>query len=252
MNLQSAEIYLPCYRPGRKLDGRISKAVRYAEGDEGLQRKLKEQTNFDEQMMEAIRFIRPPENLRQRLGELASRPDAALRSLRDHARHPAILCAIAGVLLILGFLIYLELDRRADFPGKDNAERMVDALRNMSGVELEPTKGGAGGLGDWFYMRGFEGFALPEDLAAMPVVGSRTFRLGGHLVGQVAVDRHETIMNVFRGSDFGVRLEKEPDWTLFEQEGWAAAIRQRGDICTLLAFRGERADMELFLKNLQP
>ncbi len=249
MNLRTAEIYLPCYRAGKRMDARILKAARVAEGDDALREKLAAQTGFDERIVEALRVIKPPDGLRQRLGNGAGAPPPALR---QHARHPAILCAIAGALLIIGFLVYLELDRRAGFPGKENAERMVGLLGEMSGVELEPARGPVGGLADWFYMRGFEGLVLPPELAALPAVGARTFKHAGHTVGQLAIDRHATILNVFRASDFGIRLEQGGDWKIFEQGEWSAAIRQQDDICTLLAFKGTPLEMDEFVHSLTP
>jgi hypothetical protein len=246
MNLQTAEIYLPCYRAGRRMDARIAKAARVAEGDDALRGKLAAQTDFDERMVEAIHTIKAPEGLRERL-EACS---AASLALRKHARHPAILCAIVGTLLIIGFLVYLELDRRATFPGKDNVVSMIDLLEKMSGLELEPAKGPVSGLADWFYIRGFDAMELPPELGALPAVGARTFKQSGHPVGQLAIDRHASILTVFRASDFNVRLDPEGDWTFFERDEWSAAIRQREDICTLFALRGSRAEMEEVVRSL--
>ena len=101
-------------------------------------------------------------------------------------------------------------------------------------------------------MRGFEGFVLPADLAVLPAVGTRTFKLNGQAVAQVALDRHNSILNVFRATDFGVQLPPGGEWTIFEQEGWAAAIRQQGEVATLLSFRGDRAEIEKFVRSLKP
>jgi hypothetical protein len=249
MKAHTAENYLPCYRVEKPMASAILKAVRVAEGDDALREKLQDQMDFDAQIVAAIQTIKPPDTLRERLKASSGEKTPALRK---QVSHPAILSAIAGVLLIIGFLGYMEMDRRAGFPGKEQAERMVAMLGSMSGVELEPAHGPAGGLGDWFYMRGFEGFNLPADLTALPAVGLRTFKLNGHSVSQVAIDRHATILHVFRASDFQVRLDEDADWKVFEQEGWVAAIRQRQDLCTLLAFRGDRAEMEKFVRSLQP
>lgn len=249
MNPRIAEGYLPCYRAGMRADSRIVKAARVAEQDGALREKLQEQAAFDAQVCAAIHSLQPPEKLRQRLD---ARRGGETPRLRKNFAHPAILCAIAGVLLIVGFLVYVGVDRLRDFPGKDQAERMVETLSRMSGLEFEPARGQAGGLEDWFYMRGFEGFALPADLAKLPVAGSRVFKLNGHPVSQIAIEEHATILHVFRASDFGVRLTENGGWTTFEQEGWAAAIRQRDDLCTLLAFRGDAAEMDRFIRTLRP
>lgn len=247
MNVRTAETYLSCHRAGMRMSGPILTALKMAESDELMRAQLDAQAGFDTQMLEAIRLIKPPESLRKRIADGAAPP-----ALRKHARHPAILCAIAGVLLIVGFLIYLEIERRAGFPGKENAERMVEQLGRMSGVELEPKRDTVAGLEDWFMLHGFDAMTVPPDVGALPAVGARTFESAGHTVGQVAIERHATILNVFRASDFGVRLGQGDAWKIFQQDAWAAAIRQRGDICTLLAFRGSGEEMEEFVRSLQP
>ena len=247
MNVRTAETYLACYRAGMRVDGPILKAMKMAETDELMRAQLEAQAGFDTQMVDAIRSIKPPDGLIKKIAD-----GTAPQALRKHAHHPTILCAIAGALLAVGFLIYLEIEKRAGFPGKENALRMVAQLGRMSGVELEPKHDTVAGLADWFMLHGFDGMSVPPDLGALPAVGARTFDSAGHTVGQVAIDRHETILNVFRASDFGVRLDPKDGWKIFEQEEWAAAIRQRGDVCTLLAFRGNSGEMEEFVQSLQP
>jgi hypothetical protein len=246
MNLQTAEIYLPCYRAGRRMDTRIAKAARVAEGDELLRGKLAAQTSFDEQMVGAIHTIRPPEGFRARLGS------AAGPALRKHARHPAILCAIAGALLIIGFLTYLELDRRSDFPGKPSVESMLAQLDRMDEMDFEPVNGPISGLTDWLMLRGIDGLEVPPELAGLKAAYARTFKKDGESVAQLAINEHSSILTIFRASDFNVRLDPNGDWKFFEQGEWSAAIRQRGDTCTLLALRGSPADMEEFIRSLTP
>ena len=229
------------------MDPAVQKALKMSESDELLRETLKTNAAFDTQIVNAIHGIKPPDSLRQKIADCASP-----KALRNHARHPTILCAIAGVLLAIGFGIYLWLEQRAGFPGKENAARMVDSLGRMSGVELEMKSGTLGSLEDWFVLRGLDEMTLPPDIAALPVAGARTFQFIGHNVGQVAIDKHATILNVFRASDFDIELEDGGDWKVFAQADWAAAIRQRKGVCTLLAFRGSVEEMQNFVLSLKP
>ena len=249
MNVRTAENLLACHREGIRPDASVQKALKMSESDEQMREKLKANAAFDTQMVEAIHGLKPPDSLRKKIAECA-----APGELRKHALHPAILCAMAGVLLGLGFFVWLEMERRAGFPGKENAGRMVDQLSRMTGVELEMKTGTAGGLADWFMLRGFDEMRLPPDLAALPAAGARTFLSAGHSVAQVAiaVDQHAPILNVFRASDFAVELEDGGDWKFFDQDEWAAAIRQRGGVCTMLAFRGTVEEMKAFVLTLKP
>ena len=120
----------------------------------------------------------------------------------------------------------------------------------MSGVELQPVEMKTGVMGDWFYMRGFERFTLPPEVANLSAVGSRVFRYGGHPVAQVALDERNCLVYVFRATDFGVNLPEESGWRLLDNEGWVAAIRRQGETCTMITFRGSRSDMRDFLRSL--
>ena len=242
MNVRAAENFLACHRDGMRAEASVEKALKMAESDERMREQLRVQTAFDAQMVEAIHCIKPPDGLRKKIAECA-----APKELRKNAWHPTILCAFAGGLLTIGFLVHLEMERRAGFPGKENAERMVGQLGHM-----EEKRTTVAGLADWFMLHGFDGMALPPDVAALPAVGARTFESSGHAVGQVAIESHAAVLNVFRASDFGIELEQDGAWKIFERDEWAAAIRQRGDICTLLAFHGSSAEMEEYVRRLQP
>ena len=74
------------------------------------------------------------------------------------------------------------------------------------------------------------------------------------LAGQVSqidvTDSRNAIVYVFRAVDYGVALPETTDWHQFEHEGWAAAIRRQGPVCTMVAFRGTRGEMKSFLSAL--
>jgi hypothetical protein len=249
MNLKTAETHLPCFRSGKPMDPRTIKAARVAEKDELLRRKLNEQMDFDEQVVAAIHSIQPPENLRQKLSALGA-PERRPQSVRSQLAHPAILSALVGMLLIVGFIVFHEIDELDAFPGKESVEKMIATTDEMSGVELEPTRGKAGDLGDAFYMRGFEGYALPSELAALPAVGTRVFKQNGHRVAQIAVDPHNALIFVFRAPDFGVDPGKESHWKVFTENDWVAAVRADKDIGSMITFRGDKSEMEHFLATL--
>jgi len=198
-------------------------------------------------MIGAIHTIKPPDGLRTRLNSASGSP-----ALRKHARHPAILCAIAGALLIIGFLVYLELDRRADFPGKENVESMLAEFDRINEMEFEPVNGPISGLTDWMMLRGVEGLALPPELAGLQADYARAFKKDGQNVAQFAIKQNASILTVFRASDFNVNFDSNDDWRFLEHGEWSAGIRQRGDICTLVALRGSRADVEEFIHSLTP
>ena len=250
MNAKTAEVLLPCYRPGKKLDPRIIKAVRFAESDATLGQMLGDQMDFDEQMVEAIHSIKPPDNLREKLDDLTEHIAAARTPVRKHLFNPAVLAIVIGVLLIIGFLVWTGMESMADFPGKSAVEKLLEVNATMNGTELEPTNLPAAQLGDALYMKGFEGFALPPEFAAVPAVGWRVFRQQGHRVAQLAIDRHHAIVFVFRASDFGIQAGDE--WRVLDKHPWIGAVKERAGLCTLVAFRGDKAEMQQFIQSLNP
>ena len=253
MNARSAEALLPCYRPGKKLDAQIIKAVRFAEGDPILREQLEAQMDFDEQVVEAIRHIFPPDDFAEKLGKLAVKRRATLRTRSRQWLNPAALAVVFGMILIAGVAVHLTLESRASFPGKEAVAKMIDLCGEMNGTEFEARSAAvaASQLADTLYMAGFEGFALPPEFAGLPAVGWRVFRLHGHRVAQLAIDSREAIVFVFRASDFGVQTGAEPEWRILEQNGWVGALNERGGLCTLVVFRGRRDEMQQFLQTLK-
>jgi hypothetical protein len=250
MNTTEAETLLRCHRPGREPDARTQKALRVAESDAELGKKLGEQTRFDEQIVEAIHYIIPPENLRAKLGALSQASGGRRHGWRSHISSPAMLSALAGVLLFAGVVVFFVMESMARFPGREAVELMLDATAKMSGAEFESVTTTTTQLGDWFYMRGYEGYEIPPEFAALPVVGSRVFRQDGKPVAQFVVEKHEAVIFEYHAADFGVELPQDGDWQILEQDKWVAALRQRGPHCHMVAFRGVEADMRTFLNSL--
>lgn len=246
MKAEEAEILMQAWRPGKANDSRTQKAVDYATGHDTLRARLDEQRHFDEHIGEIIRCIQPPEDLRKKLAALNSERPAK----RAHFSYLAMLPVLAGVLVLIGIAVFFQMRSSTHFEGREAVENLIEETASMSGVELEPVESKAGQLGDWFYMRGFESFTLPPDLAALPAAGSRVAALNGHSVAQVAVADHQLLVQVFDASKFGVGLPPGGPWQIFSHEGWVAAVRRQGANCYLLTKRGSEAQMQELLNSL--
>ena len=253
MNHKTAESLLPCYRADRKGDARLVKAAQVAERDQSLRRRLHEQSAFDERVLTAVRAIEPPADFGAQLGAARAQRSGTGQGMRKWL-NSAGLAVAAGVLLIAGFIVHLQMENRADFPGKGAVEGLLELCSRMDGSELEAKKTPtpAGQLGDALYMAGFEGFALPPDFAAIPTVGWRVFRLQGHRVAQLAIDHSNALVFVFRATDFGVQAGAGHEWRLVQREEWAGAVKEQDGMCTLVAIHGDKRQVEDFLKSLAP
>jgi hypothetical protein len=250
MNAQTAETLFRCYRADKPADSRTQRAVRFAEADPELGPKLTAQIDFDRQIIGVIHCITAPDNLRQKLNDLSARPGAPKPKLRSQFINPAVLTALLGVLLIIGVIVFIIIERMEKFPGREAVENLLGGAAKMTGVEFEAVTTTTNQLGDWLYMRGYEGYEVPPELAALPVVGSRVYRSEGRPVAQLAVDLHNSLVYQFHASEFGVQLPPDGGWQVLQKEEWVGAIRQHGDHCLLIAFRGTTSDMHEFLKTL--
>jgi hypothetical protein len=147
----------------------------------------------------------------------------------------------------------LKLEADKDFPGRPWVEDFIELNNHMTGAELERTDSRAGDLADKLMLQGFADFSLPSEIAPQQAVGCRVFRHGpsGHKVVQIAIDLNNSLVFVFRTSDFGVQPGASGEWRIFEHEGWAAAIRQFHGLCVLVTFRGSESDMRNMINSLQ-
>jgi hypothetical protein len=248
MSSKTAFSHLAVYCEEKTVDPRCQKALKAIENDATLRAKLAEQVAFDRQMVELVRAIRAPQDLRTRLENTQK---AVAKEKRSREALVAIMAVVLGIALMAGLFIYSEMESRKAFPGRDALEGLVASANQMSGVELEPVAQPAGQLADWFYMRGFENFAVPPELRTMPAVGSRFFRKDGCPVAQIAVDMHESLLYIMRAKDFGVELPADGAWRIFETEGWAAAALQSDGDCVMVTFRGTEAEMSDFIERLK-
>ncbi len=250
MNLETARTLLPLFRQGKQMSDRVVKAVRLAESNDDMRAELGEQMDFDDYFVEAIHGIQPPPSFRERLTSTTAKP----RSRTRQATNPAILCAVFGILVFAGILIFLNHQANEDFPGRDRLESFIERNEREHGTDLERTQLKAGQLADNMMLQGFDGFALPPEVAPLQASGWGVFRdkNSGHKIAKLAIEKNNLIVFVFRTADFGTHPGKPSEWRVFSHEGWAAAVTEHGNLCTLLTFKGDSAAMESFLTNLKP
>jgi hypothetical protein len=144
MNAETARTLIPLYRHDRPADSKIKKAVQFADSDPALGQELKSQLEFDRRIVDVIRCLKPSSSLKEKLGGTNGRPSSKARQVMN----PAVLCAVVGVLLLIGIGIHLKLEADKDFPGRPWVEDFIKLNEHMTGAELEQTESRAGDLGD--------------------------------------------------------------------------------------------------------
>lgn len=248
MNAKKAEALFRCHREGAHAgeDARIQKAIQFAEKDAGLKRKLDAQIAFDSRAAAAIGAICPRSSLIDRIKEM-EKPAGHSFNLRSMLKTPPVLAMAIALLVLAGLGIYFGLSRMEDFPGREDAMRMIEITDEMTGVEMEPKTARAGDLEDWLFSKGFEGYFVPPEFAELKVLGGRVFKQDGLPVAQIAMEKNAMLFYVFRADDFGVKVDPPDHWRIFQDDEWTAAIRSHKGLCFMVTFRGTKADMQRFL-----
>ncbi len=250
MNISTALIYLQCYKAGERNDPMIEKAYRAVTNDSRAREELRKQQEFDERFKAVVRAIETPEDLQERLSATVEKKRAG--GTKWKVTFPAILAIGSALASLAAVLTVMHMESVAHFPGREAADRIMDTANRMSGIEFEPVSQPTAQLSDWFYMHGFDGFGVPAEFNALPAVGVQVMPLDGKPVAQVAVDRHDSLLYVFHASDFGIGIPADGEWLIFDHDGWAGGIERRGNLCTLITFRGKPREMKAFLHTLSP
>jgi len=162
--------------------------------------------------------------------------------------NPILIAGALGIALILGVVIWLMMQKRSEFPGRETLMEIVARNEAMSGMELESADAPMGELGDWFYMRGFEDYSVPASFRSLKAVGGRVFVFNDRPVALIAIEEHHTLGYIFNAEDLGVSIPAH-EWFVFTQGEWIAAARQEGPMSFMLAFRGTDAEMREYLKK---
>jgi hypothetical protein len=232
---------LALHRPwGEDCKG-VAKAVRAAQASP----ELAAQAAADQQWHQEIKEIPLPEALP--LLNLAEPPKPCLRAL---ICHPAVLAIALALLVLVGSLTYIAMNRMNDFPGKETVEDLVDEAGALDGSEFEPiSPTEAGELDDWFVMKGFEDFNVPDQLQKAKAVGCHIMKHEGVPVAHIALDQRNAMFFVFRVADLKVEAEGAK-WRIFQEDDWAVAVRTDERNGYIVMFQGDDAEMPAFLQSV--
>ena len=247
MNASSIELFMRCHRPwfGGEDDPRIAKAVRAADRDATLKTQLAAQLALDERCVREVAGIALPPGLPLRLAALPEQAEEGGLDYKNLARQPAFIAIAIAIVVFLGLGIYAAMMHMQSFPGKDDVERMVEINDTTSGSDFHIKSAEIGNLEDWMFSNyGFEDFYVPQQFANFKTVGCRVFKQDGLPVAQFAMDQHDMLFYMFKADNFGVKVEPADHWRIFTDDAWVAAVRQHGESCFMVAFRGARRDME--------
>ncbi|MCX6967554.1 MAG: hypothetical protein NTZ46_07200 [Verrucomicrobia bacterium] len=162
---------------------------------------------------------------------------------------PTVLAIALALAVVMGVLVYFAKTEMNDFPGK---EKMI-ALVEDAGLRKEPpfeeiSLTEAAKLDDWFALKNLEGFAVPKELQKAKVVGCRVIKKEGAPMAEIALEKQNARLLIFRAVDLKDEIEKGKRH-LFQQEEWAVAVWSEQENGYLLMFQGDVAQMTEFLES---
>lgn len=240
-----ADAKLRFHRPWGGDEPRIAKAAKAALEKPEQRQEVESQETLDRQWHDAIGLITMPSALALPALEVP-RP----AGFRNIIRQPVVLAMVIACVVVLGVTAFLMKRKMDEFPGREVIAELIDNVDEMNGSEMQQVPpSDCGKLGDWFILKGFDGFSVPPEFEHVKAVGCRVFQMDGHSIAQVALDdKQNALLFQFRAADFKVKLNSA-NWQVFQQDDWAVAARGEGENWWVVAFIGDAGDMEKLIRN---
>ncbi len=216
----------------------VQKALKALPGSPELLEDYEKQTVLDRQGRKILAGAEVPAEVEQALAEAV----AALPARRFQPGDPAILAAALGFLLLVALLVWNFLGRPAAFP--PDAAEIAETVIEIEDEPFDEVGEPAGEVEDWFLMKGFDGFKVPEHLAANLAQTGGILKVRNQDVAVVVVPGRDSRFVVFEAEPFGVEIP-EGEWrTVRIDDRFAAAIRQQDGMCFMIVRRGSLASVQ--------
>ena len=242
MSPKSARQFLAIHPPEPPDSREISRARDALAKSPALLEEYRAQVAVDKAARSVLAGVEiPPAALRD-LGEKAAAAAAARSGRRFNPRDPAMLAVAIGFLLLVAVLAWHFLGRAGVFP--EEALTIATEGAKLRTDQFELVEGKAGGLEDWFVLKGFDRFHVPEKFANYQAAGARVFKIENRPVAVLAVPENYMFFLVFDPAPFGINIHPEGSWQFTEFDyKFAAAIREEKGMCFMVVIRGDSKDL---------
>jgi hypothetical protein len=216
----------------------VQKALKALGASPELMADYERQSALDKRARKILVDAEIPAEVEQGLAESV----AALPVRRFHPKDPAILAAALGFLLLVALLVWNFLGRPAVFP--PDAAEIAETVIEVQDEPFDEVGEPAGMVEDWFLMKGFDGFKVPEHLASNMAESGGILKIQNQPVAVVVVPGRDARFVVFEASLFGVDLP-DGEWRTVRIDNLhAAAIRQQDGMCFMIVRRGSLASVQ--------
>jgi hypothetical protein len=240
MNARAARKFLVLHLedPNEHPPAPVQKAVKALAGSPEMLQDYERQTALDKRGRKLLTEAHIPEQVEKSLAAVVE----AIPSRRLHPRDPAILAAALGFLLLVVLLVWNFLGRPAVFP--PDAAEIAEAVIEIDDEPYEPVGEPAGEVEDWFLMKGFENFKVPEHLEAHPAESGGLLQIQNQPVAVVTVPGRNARFIVFEAAPFGIDIPAGEWRSARIDANHAAAIRQLDGMCFMILRKGSLAAVQ--------
>jgi hypothetical protein len=216
----------------------VQKALKAIVRSPELKAEFDEQIALDARSRKILGGVEMPSEVE----EMLSSKVASLPVRRFNPRDPAIFAAATGFLLLVLILTWNFLGRPAAFP--PDAAEIAEKVLEIEDEPFETVGEPAGEVEDWFLMKGFDGFKVPQHLAAHLAESGGILKIENQPIAAVTIPQLHSRFLVFPAEPFGIDLP-EGEWrTSPIDERYAAAIREDGGMCFMILRRGSLASVQ--------
>lgn len=213
------------------------KALDVITRSEALRKDYEEQVALDHQARAILTDIVVPPSVAASLSDQAQAMSHRRFSLRD----PAMISVCIGFFLLVAVLIWHFMGRAGVFP--EDALAIAAEGAKLQNGQFEIVEQPAGSLEDWFLLKGFERFRIPQNFAHYQVAGARIFKFENHPVAILAVPENAMFFIIFDPASYDIHLAQNTWRTAEFDYKFAAAIREEEGMCFMVVIKGKQKDL---------
>ena len=248
MSPKSARQFLAMQLPEPPDSREISRARDALANSPDLLKEYAGQVALDKAVCSVLAGVEIPPAAFGDLGEQATAVSSARSRRRFNPRDPAMLAVAIGFLLLVAILSWHFLGRAGVFP--EEALTIAAEGAKLRTEQFEVVEDKAGDLEDWFVLKGFERFHVPEKFANYQAAGARVFKIENRPVAVLAVPENYMFFLVFDPVPLGIKIRPEGAWQFAEFDvKFAAAIREDKGMCFMVVIKGTSKDLSRLIEK---
>lgn len=248
MSPKSARQFLAILPPDRPESRAVDRAIAALAKSPVLLAEYEAQIALDRSIGSVLAGLEVPEPAAGELAEKATAVSSLRSKSRFNPRDPAMLSVTIGFLLLVAILTWHFLGRAGVFP--EEALTIATEGSKFRSDQFEVVEEKAGALEDWFVLKGFDRFHVPEKFANYQAAGARIFKIENQPVAVLAIPENFMFFMIFDPAAFGIEIRPEGAWQIAEFDyKYAAAIREEKGMCFMVVIKGTAKDLERLINK---